>query len=403
MEKYIIFFGKSQSFKFYAFDSKGVVNNFDNIIKDFELLESKWFTVENVNNDSMFSRYEFTIGTKKFSMLKLYGYAQASAGTRIEGSIYGVALLSEEPLVLSVANIQLLTMLKKYFSDLSLINSKFKQEDFGNDVFSIMNAFTSQIGFHKIEVGKYLYSSDNNNFPIGILVDNLESAASVPEGLINKSPMVYFSKDLEHLKMTRLKWEGKFRVYINTAQGFIEYKDPEKPRTNQPIESDGFKGNNLNNISTDRSYELERELSKLKKINYLDKLYYKKVLLILSVIFVLLLSLVFFWPNIFEPTVVAPHPPLGTPNTIIAPKSLSMVLIDSVMNDSVKLSMTKKIINEIEAIRKDKMKSNVLKEHINSIYISFHKLNIDSSYQEKIKIILRTDSFNISKSNRLIK
>lgn len=43
MKTYLIFFGKSQSFTFHAFDENGYIENFDEIIKNFDLLESEFF------------------------------------------------------------------------------------------------------------------------------------------------------------------------------------------------------------------------------------------------------------------------------------------------------------------------------------------------------------------------
>ena len=79
---YIIFFGKSQSFEFHAFDENGIINDFDSVIKDFELLESKWFTIDRTDNKPILSRYEFNSNNQKFCLLKLYGFAQASGGAR---------------------------------------------------------------------------------------------------------------------------------------------------------------------------------------------------------------------------------------------------------------------------------------------------------------------------------
>ena len=44
MKTYLFFFGKSQDFTFEVFDEFGKVNDFNKIIKDFDLLESEYFT-----------------------------------------------------------------------------------------------------------------------------------------------------------------------------------------------------------------------------------------------------------------------------------------------------------------------------------------------------------------------
>ena len=109
MKTYLFFFGKSQDFTFEVFDEFGKVNDFNKIIKDFDLLESEYFNIDDINNNTILAKYNFVSNSGvKYSMLKLYSLAQAVNGNRIEGSIFGVALLSESDLLFSEANLSLL-------------------------------------------------------------------------------------------------------------------------------------------------------------------------------------------------------------------------------------------------------------------------------------------------------
>ena len=49
MKTYLFFFGKSQDFTFEVFDEFGKVNDFNKIIKDFDLLESEYFNIDDIN------------------------------------------------------------------------------------------------------------------------------------------------------------------------------------------------------------------------------------------------------------------------------------------------------------------------------------------------------------------
>lgn len=46
METYLLFFGKSQDFTFKAYTEAGLVEDFNQVIKNFSLLESDWLNVD---------------------------------------------------------------------------------------------------------------------------------------------------------------------------------------------------------------------------------------------------------------------------------------------------------------------------------------------------------------------
>ena len=108
MSMYLVFFGKSQDFTIRYYDHEQPIEDFDNIIKDFDLLESKVFTVDDIKNKEILSRYFFRIQNRNFCLLKLYSFAQAYNGNRIAGSIFGVGLLSENAIELNGANFDLI-------------------------------------------------------------------------------------------------------------------------------------------------------------------------------------------------------------------------------------------------------------------------------------------------------
>jgi hypothetical protein len=54
---YLIFFGKSNSFLSYAYDKNGLVENFDKIFPDFDLLESQLLITDSEDNKDIFAKY----------------------------------------------------------------------------------------------------------------------------------------------------------------------------------------------------------------------------------------------------------------------------------------------------------------------------------------------------------
>ena len=131
MQTYIIFFGKSQDFTFNAFDRNGYVPDFNLVIRDFDLLESSFFTVDDAGNQDILAKYNFrTKDGRIYSLLKLYSLAQAFNGSRIAGSTYGVSILSTGDLQFSSENNQLLKKAKELFGKKSLNGLKFNKSNF---------------------------------------------------------------------------------------------------------------------------------------------------------------------------------------------------------------------------------------------------------------------------------
>ena len=373
---YIAFFGKSQSFEFHAFDEEGIVNDFDSVIKDFELLESKWFTIDSTNNNTILSRYEFASNNKKYCLLKLYGFAQASGGVRVEGSTYGVAFLSQEPLLLSVNNVKLLTLLLKYFSDLCLTNSKFKKPDFKEDSYSIWKAFANQIGYSKIEKGKYLSTLDNN-IPIAFLLTDFEQVPVISESLLSKSSMLYFSTDIDHLKRTRERWDKKFQFYLVNQQGTTLYSDPkvnantDKAKIINPLEDQEISNYDI------RLVELEKELINTRNNHKKVNIRYKKLILLISVVTFVFIVLYFstFFKN--EKQNIAITQPVVNSNNKI---NFSKIIADSVMLDTSRSHAAVEFFNSYLLYKKNNSEdsSEKKKKLLNNMLATGRKFKIDS-------------------------
>jgi hypothetical protein len=226
MQKYLIFFGKSQAFTFYAFNEQGLIPNFNEVIKDFSLLESTFFTVDITSNEEILAKYNFkTSKGEEFSLLKLYSFAQAYDGGRVAGSIYGVALLSDYDVCISETNNNLLNSAKKKFANYSLIEKKFNKSDFLDDVYKIFRAFHVNYGFAHINVnGKPTISSfntQNGYYTPELLVDSIRLGSEIN----TDCSRLYFSDDEAHLKRTSQKWGDKFPIYHNANGKYVQYKE----------------------------------------------------------------------------------------------------------------------------------------------------------------------------------
>ncbi len=256
---YLIFFGKSQDFSFHAFDSKSYVNDFNTIIKDFDELESKIFTVDDVSNTQILSKYIFNKNGRHFYLLKLYSLAQAFNGNRIDGSIYGVALLSENNIRISEANIAILESAKKEFAKLSLNGVKFKTSNFYTEAERIWRALTEHSNgnyLDKVEYNNFNNISINKEVKAFLVKDILKQSVEL-NNEITKTSRLYFSDDLAHLKRTQER-RGKdvFPVYQKENGNYILYreKQPNTPKSKmeQDTETTGLR---LENV------ELKRELA----------------------------------------------------------------------------------------------------------------------------------------------
>ena len=226
METYLIFFGKSQDFNSVYFNTEKKVEDFNIIIKDFDFLESKIFTIDNVMNDEILSRYIFKNKEKNYSLLKLYSFAQAVNGSRVSGSIFGVGILSSENIKLSDSNIKLLKVAKDNFEKLSISNKKFTKSNFEEDALKIWKAIVNNNNKNLLKTIEFEnYPNNMKSNTIGVFSNFYDSLHSFTE--IDKPfNKIYISSDLEHLKRTQLKWDkATFPIYLIDNSGLKEYKE----------------------------------------------------------------------------------------------------------------------------------------------------------------------------------
>ncbi len=260
MSRYLIFFGKSQSFTFNAYDENAFVQDFDSVIKDFELLESQWLSVDRVDNKNILAKYNFISAGRKFSLLKLYSHAQAAEGNRIDGSIYGVAFLAQENLLVTPSNIKLLQSVKEKFTELSLQNLKFKSSNFEKETRLIWDAFHKQNYFDVIEVSDEIVVAENTN-PFAFYVESIFQIPTTVDEYTKDTSRQYFSEDLSHLKRAKEKWGDRFTLFHMTDPKIIAISDLQKAsRSNQTETSE-------HGISRERDLrfkDYETEISHLK-------------------------------------------------------------------------------------------------------------------------------------------
>lgn len=313
MKTYIVFFGKSQDFTAYYFDRNGYVSDFDNIINNFDKLESKIFTVDDVSNKEILSRYNFV--SKKgttFCLLKLYSFAQALNGSRISGSIYGVGILSDLQIELSPNNLGLIRAAKDNFAKLSLNGLKFNKSDFKEDVIRIWKAIVnSDQGniFDLIDLSTINFNKSRT--PVAFKVENLFENANELNSRINKQDIVYFSEDLEHLKRTQVKWgSDSFPIYWKVNDKYLIYEEPEPepiPQFNTINTVNSSEMTNFNSSKEELNKEkfllsdVKYEYDQLKKESIIIKKKLSQQINIFFGLFVLffLISLAFFFRSIF--------------------------------------------------------------------------------------------------------
>ncbi len=297
MKTYLIFFGKSQDFKSVYFDAESKIVNFDLVIKDFDLLESNVFTVDDINNDEILSKYYFKYQNKEHSLLKLYSFAQAANGSRISGSIFGVGLLSKENISLCKSNLKLLKVAKDNFEKLSISKKKFNKSNFDVDVHKIWKAIVNNNGQNLLENIRYdNYPKEIKPKSIGIKLDFYESIESIDkhEILFNK---VYFSSDIEHLNRTQLKWDkSKFPLFIVDNGSLKEYKEKvielPKIKTTENTNSDFISLKIDYDDLTQRHAELKQDYFSLRQAFKKKELFYR---VLISILFIALsFSVVYF-------------------------------------------------------------------------------------------------------------
>lgn len=236
MSAYIIFFGKSQDFTTCYYDRNNPIHDFNPVIKDFDLLESKIFTVDDIKNKEILSRYFFTAQGKSYCLLKLYSFAQAYSGNRIAGSIYGVGLLSDNAIHLSKNNLELLRVAKDNFAKLSLDGVKFNKSDFKDDTDRIWKAIVSNNDGNLLDkIATSPLRINGSGGQVSFFVKDLFSDAVKLNDRISNQDSVYLSEDLEHLKRTQNKWgKESFPIYWEQNNQFVPYKEPvveQKPQS----------------------------------------------------------------------------------------------------------------------------------------------------------------------------
>ena len=239
MSMYIIFFGKSQDFTTCYYDRDNPIHDFDSVIKDFDLLESKVFTVDDIKNKEILSRYFFTTKGHNFCLLKLYSFAQAYSGSRIAGSIYGVGLLSESAINFTKDNLELLREAKDNFAKLSLGGVKFNKSNFQEDTDRIWKAIVNSNDGNLLDkVSTSSLKLNGSDGPSAFYVSDLLGDAIKLNDRISNQDDVYFSEDLEHLKRTQSKWgQDNFPVYWEQNNQFVPYKESVIAST-APVQSE---------------------------------------------------------------------------------------------------------------------------------------------------------------------
>lgn len=388
---YLIFFGKSQDFSFHAFDSKSYINNFDTIIKDFDELESKIFTVDDVSNTQILSKYIFGKNGKTYSLLKLYSLAQAYSGNRIDGSIYGVALLSENDIKISESNIAILDTAKKSFTQLSLNGVKFKTSNFQPDAEKIWKALVSHSNGNYLEKVDYNHSGNvniNKNVKAFLVKDVLKQSSELNDE-ITKTSRLYFSDDLAHLKRTQER-RGKdvFPFYQKESGSYALYKEvqakPTKPTSG--TKQDGESRLRLENG------ELKRELADTgQKFKEFKKAAAQKIRIVsIAAVVFCLATLAFFFKSLFSDT-----PKTVEPDTVVAeqeqnsqnqiatenqPKNGTLDLTAILVDDTKRTTLTTLLENikqHSNAIEQKK------KRYYDAIVRDVNTLGIDPSFAEK--------------------
>jgi hypothetical protein len=319
MGTYLVFFGKSQDFTSLYYDRNGQVADFNSIIRDFSLLESKVFTVDDITNKEILSRYFFAAQGKEYCLIKLYSLAQAMNGARIAGSIYGVGLLSDRAIDFSKENLDLLRAAKDDFAKLSLDGLKFNKSNFKSDTDKIWENLTlGQNGNLIDKVSTFDLVVNGSQCQTVFFAKNLFEDAIKLNKRILKKDTVYLSEDLDHLKRTQQKWgKDQFPIYHEENGEFVPYKEsarvvppnpqPTVPGT-RPNVSTGGDESKLRSTLDDAHYAnkcLEEDLAKLKQKQKRTAL---MVYGLSGLVFILFL-LLFFFEKIFlseDPPQLAP-------------------------------------------------------------------------------------------------
>jgi hypothetical protein len=368
MKTYLIFFGKSQYFTTHAFDNDDYIDDFNTVIKDFDLLESKIFTVDAIDNKEMFAKYHFSSREgKMYSLIKLYSFAQAYSGDRVAGSIYGVALLSENDIALNKTNFNILSNAKSSFAKLCLNGYKFKSSDFYDEVYKIWGALINHNEGNYLD--KVVFSNrkiSNINLDVkGFYLKNLFEDSVSLENQMNTASRIYMSEDLEHLKRTNLKWGNDFKIYTKTASGYEIYKEPKPIVVSEPKTS--TISNQNATISEEQKLKIkvsdqEHEILELEESLISEQKKHKKSILysgvLISILF--LTTVTFFFTGDFISSKKDPPNPFPEIDTIESPQpgSVSTISIDAILVNPSNLDSIIAISKDIKFITSFNAKLN---------------------------------------------
>ena len=302
MATYLVFFGNSQGFLNYFYDSNKFIPDFDCVIKDFNLLESRVFTVDSVDNNEILSRYSFvTSQGEQYSLLKLYSFAQAYNIPRIEGCIFGVGIVSDSLVSLSSKNLNLLKVAKDNFSRLSLNGQKFNKSDFLEDATKIWRAIVKNESGNLIEsIDLELLQFKNQEKAVAFNVHNLYQEPVVLSLQSKSFDKVYFSEDLAHLKRSQQKSGADyFSIYVKDNDSYILYNESvEQPHVKNPGEEGRTAFNPAPTVGENPLDAVQKEhLITQIELKETKKQLTKKSKIVLVAIFLMLLFSVFafFW------------------------------------------------------------------------------------------------------------
>jgi hypothetical protein len=406
MGTYLVFFGKSQDFTIQFYDRNNPIDNFNNVIKDFDLLESKIFTVDDIKNKEILSRYCFTTQGKIFCLLKLYSFAQAFSGNRIAGSIYGVALLSDKLIDFTKNNLALLRAAKDNFAKLSLDGAKFNKSNFKENTDRIWKAIiTNNNGNLLDSIDTSTLRINNSNGQVAFFVKSLFEDSIKLNSRISNQDIIYLSEDLEHLKRTQNKWgkEG-FPVYWEQNNQYVIYKEPENPKKQESAfpNTDATRLSSNNDVGNLKA-ELEDQKYKNRNLNQdLEKIRYKKknltkIIYGLTGLIILLLLYIIFFSNtkkevveVPSPTIETTHPPKNKTND-----SLCVFLSDSLSVENGLLFLNECIFIYSFNVNKSSADSLKFKNTFNAILTEAKKRNLN------IENIEREYTLKISEINRI--
>ena len=301
MANYIFFFGKSQDFTAYAFDQNNYLEDFNTIIKNFDLLESQYFNIDEINNGEIVAKYLFNDDKgKRYSLLKIYSFAQALDGNRIAGSSYGVALLSDSDLIIGTENYNILKAAKNNFSKLCIQNNKFTKSDFLSDAHKIWKALANNEQGNLISAYKSspFQSNQTKNIAIGVFIQDSKQLLNHSAANSLDCSKVYFTSDLDHLKRANSKWGDLFKLYAFDQNKILPYIEPKpiiasssNTVTQSPQNNEGSKSIDHLKIS-----DLQSEIDYLKTIlKTKEKTGKKYKLMFVSAMLMCLILLLAFW------------------------------------------------------------------------------------------------------------